>query len=147
EPEPELVDTGAFDGDAYFDVEVEYGKTTCEDVLARFTITNRGDRATLVVIPQLWFRNTWSWGDEIPKPSLHRGGKDFVVADHVHLGRRVLYAENAQRILFTENETNKRAVFGIENDGPYTKDAFHRAIVRGERNATNPRDEGTKCGA
>jgi hypothetical protein len=146
EREPELFDTGAFDDDAYFDVGVEYGKTTAEDVLVRFTITNHGERASLVVIPQLWFRNTWSWGDDTPKPNLHRGGKDFVVTDQVHLGRRFLYAENASRILFTENETNKRAVFGIDNPQPYVKDAFHRAIIKGERNATSSRDEGTKCG-
>ncbi len=145
--EPELEDMGVFDDDAYFDVVVEYAKTTCEDVLVRLTITNRGERARLVVLPQLWFRNTWSWGDESPKPKLYRGGKDFVVTEQMHLGRRFFYADNASRMLFTNNESNKRALFGIANDGPYTKDAFHRAIVQGQADATNPRDEGTKCAA
>jgi hypothetical protein len=145
--EPELYDLGMFDDDAYFDVEVEYGKTTCEDVLVRLTITNRGDRAKLTVLPQLWFRNTWSWGDETPRPTMYRGGKDFVVTEQAHLGRRLFYAENAKRILFTENETNKQALWGTKNDKPYTKDAFHRLVVKGEASATNTREEGTKIGA
>jgi len=147
DPEPELESLGAFDDDAYFDVQIEYAKTTCEDVLVRLTITNRGPRARIVVLPQLWFRNTWSWGDDGAKPSMHRGGKDFVVTDQQHLGRRFFYAENAHRILFTENETNKKALWNVANDGPYTKDAFQRAVVHGDASATNPRDEGTKCAA
>ena len=147
EGEPELVDLGAFDDDAYFDVEIEYAKGSCEDVLARVTVMNRGDRARIVVLPQMWFRNTWSFGDDGPKPSAYRGGKDFVVTEQPHLGRRFFHAEGAGRILFTENETNKKALFGVENAQPYVKDAFHRAIVSGDASATCPRDEGTKVGA
>jgi hypothetical protein len=147
DPEPELADTGAFDGDAYFDVEVEYAKGSCEDVLARITVTNRGDAARIVVLPQMWFRNTWSFGDEGPRPNAYRGGKDFVVAEQPHLGRRFFHAEGARRILFTENETNKKAVWGNDNAQPYVKDAFHRAIVNGDEKATCPRDEGTKFAA
>jgi hypothetical protein len=147
DPEPELMGTGAFDEDAYFDVTVEYAKGGCEDVLMRISVVNRGAPARIVVLPQLWFRNTWSFSDDGQKPTLYRGGKDFVVTEQVHLGRRFLYAENVQRILFTENETNVRAVYGAENKQPYVKDAFHRAIVHGEAAATSPRDEGTKCGA
>ncbi len=150
--EPELEDMGVFEGDQYFDVQVEYAKGGCEDVLIQFTITNRGDRARLVVVPQLWFRNTWSWGDDPavigPRPNLYRGGKDFVITEHAHLGRRLLYADGASRILFTDNDTNKRALgWNVDNERPCTKDAFHRAIVKGETNATNPREEGTKVGA
>jgi len=149
--EPELEDMGVFEGDEYWDVEVEYAKGGCEDVLVKLTVTNRGERARLVVLPQLWFRNTWSWGDDPtvigPRPNMYRGGKDFVITEQVHLGRRLLYADGASRILFTDNDTNKRALGWGENERPYTKDAFHRAIVKGDANATNSRDEGTKVGA
>ncbi|HSQ67093.1 MAG TPA: glucosidase [Polyangiaceae bacterium] len=145
DPEPELMDTGVFDGDAYFDVFVEYGKASTEDVLVKLTIVNRGPDAELLVLPQLWFRNTWSWGDAAAKPNLYRGGKDFVVTEQEHLGRRLCYAEGAEQILFTENETHKKAAFGVEDEQPYVKDAFHRWVVNGDKEAVSPREEGTKC--
>ncbi len=145
EPEPELLDTGVFDGDAYVDVFVEYAKGDVEDVLMRVTVVNHGPETTLDVLPSLWFRNTWSWGEKEPRPNLYRGGKNFVVTEQDHLGRRFLYAEGEGDVLFTENETNTEALYGSKNRTPHVKDAFHRFVVNGEAGAVNRREEGTKC--
>ena len=154
-PEPELLDTGAFDGDRYFDVVVEYAKNDTDDLLVRFTITNRGpDARALVALPTLWFRNTWSWteprGD---KPTLRatdaralRDAVAVVESQQAHLGKYFLYAEGPCELLFTENETNCERLFGSKNESPYVKDAFHRAIVERERGAVNPALFGTKVG-
>ncbi len=156
--EYELMDTGIFAEDRYFDVFVEYAKATEEDVLVRVTAHNRGpEPAPLWLLPTLWFRNTWSWGyengpmDDVPgKPSLHAAGDaawPTVVADHPVLGRYLFRAEGAEGLLFTENETNNRRLFGTPNAGPYVKDAFHRALIEGERDAVNPTQEGTRAAA
>ncbi len=115
--EYELLDTGIFDGDRYFDVFVEYAKESPEDLLIRITVANRGpQKAGLVVLPTLWFRNTWSWGDNSAKPVLEQrpGSLDaaVIVASHPDLGVRYLYCEGSATLLFTENETNQERVFG-----------------------------------
>jgi len=147
-PEFELIDTGIFDDDRYFDVFVEYAKAGPDDVLMRITAHNRGpDAATLHVLPQLVFRNTWSWGlrNAGPKPTLDAGDDGEIVARHPDLGTYRLYAEDAGTLLFTENETNVRRLFGdVARPGPF-KDAFHEAVVNGRTEALARAPEGTKA--
>jgi hypothetical protein len=149
EPEYELIDTGVFDQDRYFDVVVEYAKNGPEDVLMQVTVHNRGpDDATIHVLPTLWFRHTWSWAGSEPRPILRadtRNGWTTVAADHHELGRRWLYTAGAVPVLVTGNETNNELIFGTANDTPYVKDGIHRAVVRGDVSAVNPSGTGTKA--
>jgi hypothetical protein len=161
----ELLDTGIFDDDRYFDVSVEYAKASPEDIVIRVTIENRGpDAAPIHLLPHLWFRNTWSWSEPPgPEPRIEPGptGPGFVslLADdrtaipprnlliEYHLGPRYLYVEEGGELLFTDNETNVERALGSGALGrvsrPYAKDAFHRQIIDGE-DATNPAQLGTK---
>ena len=136
-PEYELVDTGAFEESRYFDVEVEYAKADPDDILIRIRVTNCGpERATIDVLPTVWFRNTWSWYGNPARPSLARGnGSSTVALDDPKYGRRFLHCDGTvePKLLFTENETNCERVFGSPSASPYVKDAFHRFIVNGER--------------
>jgi hypothetical protein len=152
DPEPELVDTGVLAEDRYFDVTVEYAKDDTDDVLVRITVHNRGPApAPLTVLPQLWFRNTWSWTTDAPRPELYAlprmGDVQTVETTHEHLGRFWLHAEHADELLFTENETNAVVLYGSPNRSAHVKDAFHEAIVHGKRDAVNPERRGTKVGA
>jgi hypothetical protein len=147
--EYELLDTGVFDGSRYFDVVVEYAKATPEDMLVRVTVHNRGpDRADLRLLPTLWFRNTWSWGDHPTRPSMRQvtdvPGASVVEATHERLGRRWLICAGDHPLLFTENETNSERLSGTPNRSPYVKDAIDRFVVRGEAGAVNPDRTGTK---
>ena len=150
--EYELLDTGVFDDDRYFDVVVEYAKATPEDLLIQITIHNRGpEPAMLHVLPTLWFRNTWSWGEQVARPVLRQaatGDSGTVVAatDPV-LGERFLYAEGAAALLFTENETNTERLFRVPNRTPYVKDGIDACIVHGRQEAVNPAKQGTKVAA
>jgi hypothetical protein len=164
-PEFELLDTGLFDEDKYFDVFVEYAKAGPEDICVRIEAHNRGaDDADLHLIPQLWFRNIWGWGDtrkKEPEISVGPSGKGYVsvVADDTDadglsnlpfkykLGKRYLYAEADAEALFTDNETNAVKIYGPEGDNgrKYVKDGFHRHIVNGE-DSVNPAKTGTKSG-
>jgi hypothetical protein len=149
DPEFELIDTGVFEGNRYFDVTIEYAKATPDDLLMRVTVTNRADEAaTIDVLPTLWFRNTWAWRNGGVKPSLHRVDSDPAVATvevrSPDLGRRWFYADAPFEVLFTDNETNRERLFGKRNPSPYVKDAFHRYVVDGDRHAVNPRNTGTK---
>jgi mannosylglycerate hydrolase MGH1-like protein len=155
EPEYELVDTGVFDGDRYFDVIAEYAKAAENDILVRITVANRGpDEATLHVLPTLWARNTWSWGGKGEghwvKPRLALTPDGAVHADHASLGTyRLDFGEaaggRAPFVLFSENETNTRRHYGTEPSTPYVKDAFHEYVVHGNRDAVNPESHGTKA--
>jgi hypothetical protein len=152
EPEYELVDTGVFDGDRYFDVFVEYAKAAPDDLLIQLTVANRGpEPATLHVLPTLWFRNTWSWGGSAGRPSLRQLAQDgqgaVVGLSDPELGERFLYAEGPGGLLFTENETNSERLFGAPNRTPYVKDAFDRYVVHGSKDAVNPGRTGTKAAA
>jgi len=148
EMEYELLDTGVFDQDRYFDVVVEYAKATPEEILIQITAHNRGpERAALQVLPTLWFRNVWSWGGNGVKPLLRQLAPGVVAATHPDLGRRFLYAEGAKELLFTENETNTARLVHVPNQTPYVKDAFHNFIVYGQREAVNPEQSGTKVAA
>src|SRR5262249_32103968 len=150
QPELELIETGAFDGDRYFDVTVEYAKATPDDVLIRITATNRGPAvAELHVLPTLWFRNTWSWDVGAARPRLHtaggRAGWQAIEADHPTLGRRWLYCEGAADLLFTENETNRARLYGVPNETAYVKAAFNDYVVHRRTDAVNAVGVGTKA--
>ena len=136
--EYELIDTGIFDADRYFDVVVEYAKDGPEDILIRITAHNRGDQpAPLHILPTLWFRNTWSWTARAHRSLLIErapGTAPAIVATHDELGSRTLWCENAPTLLFTENETNNERLFRTANAGPYVKDAFDR-VDRSRRRA------------
>ncbi len=152
DPEFELIDSGVFEGSAYFDVLAEYAKATPDDILIRITVSNRGkEPASIHVLPQLWFRNTWSWGRDgegyWSRPGLRATGPAQVTADHETLGRFVMDAEGPDEMLFTENETNSERLFGAPNQAPHVKDAFHRHVVEGDAGAVNPDLKGTKAAA
>ena len=150
--EYELLDTGIFNEDRYFDVFVEYAKQTPEDILIQISVSNRGpEPATLHVLPTLWFRNTWTWWPDTPKPSLKQvlgpGNAQVVAASHVDLGERYFYVEGDVPLLFTENETNNERIFGTPNASPYVKDGINNYVVQGNRDSVNPKKTGTKCAA
>jgi len=147
QPEYELVDTGIFDDDRYFDVVIEYAKGAADDILLRVTAHNRGpDAAALHLIPQLWFRNTWSWQDGAVRPAL-TASDGAVLAKHPELGDYRWCLEGSPQLLFTDNETNTRRLFGHEGASTWTKDAFHERIVGGRLEAVSPEQRGTKAGA
>jgi len=150
--EYELLDTGVFDDDRYFDVFVEYAKASPEDILIQITVCNRGpERAALEVLPTIWFRNEWSWGGDPSRPRLQAAAKGkakgVISAQHPELGERFLYAEGSPALLFTENETNLTRLLGIANRTPYVKDGIHNYIVHGRKDAVNPKKTGTKASA
>jgi hypothetical protein len=151
QPEFELLDTGVFDGDRYFDVFAEYAKGAPDDLLIRVTVVNRGpEAAALHVLPTLWFRNTWSWGRTgeegcWPKGSI-RQENGTLLASHPGLGHLRLAAETPPAgLLFTDNETNVERLFARPNPGPYVKDAFHSYLIAGRSDAVNPAGEGSKA--
>jgi hypothetical protein len=146
--EYELLDTGVFDQDRYFDVFVEYAKESAEDILVRITVHNRGpEAARLRVLPTLWFRNTWSWDADQPKPALRAVEPGVIQATHHELGAYYLMCDGAQELLFTENESNAGRLWNQPNASPYVKDAFHEYIVSGRKDAVNPAKVGTKAAA
>ena len=146
--EYELLDTGAFNDDRYFDVFVEYAKESPEDILIRITVHNRGpEAARLRVLPTLWFRNTWTWGDGDRKPSLREAGPGAIQASHYELGEYWLHCDGAPELLFTENESNAQRLWGQPNASPYVKDSFHQYIIAGRNSAVNPAKTGTKAAA
>jgi len=150
EMEYELLDTGVFEDDRYFDVEVEYAKASPEDVLVRISVANRGpEQATLHLLPTLWFRNTWAWWPEQGKPSLRAGaprpGVASVETSHTELGEAVLHLDGAPPLLFTGNDTNTTRISGTPGPSPYVKDAFHAFVVEGKEDAVDPSRTGTKA--
>ena len=150
--EYELLDTGLFNEDRYFDVFVEYAKQTPEDILIQITVCNRGpEPATLHILPTLWFRNLWTWGPGTPKPVLKQArGSDTsrtIAASHTLLGERYLYCQGDVPLLFTENETNNERIFATANAGPYVKDGINNYVVNGKEDAVNPQNTGTKAAA
>src|SRR5271170_4407085 len=146
-PEFELLDTGIFDDDRYFDVFVEYAKAGPEDLLMRVTVHNRGpEAATIHLLPQLWFRNTWSWKQDLAKPELSSTYHGVIVAKHAELGSFYFYSAGKPEILLCDNETNVRRLYGRNGVSGYFKDAFHDFIVNGNQSAVNPSHIGTKAG-
>jgi hypothetical protein len=149
-----LIDSGAFADNRYWDVEVLYAKAAPDQIHIRILATNRGEQeATLWLLPQLWFRNTWSWSEDAAKPLLQAmtpppGAAWAVQAEHPTLGSYTLCGRQPAVPLYTENETNLELLWGGRNAGPYVKDAFHRYLAQGERKAVNPLQQGTKfCAA
>ncbi len=151
QPEYELLDTGAFNENRYFDVFVEYAKAGVDDLLIKFTVANRGpEAANLRLLPTVWFRNTWSWGDEKSRPELHRvpsASNPAIELNHPQLGKRWLHCDGSPELLFTENETNARKLWGVENRSAYVKDGINDYIVHGASEAVNPEHRGTKAAA
>jgi len=155
DPEYELVDTNVFDEDRYFDITVEYAKGSPNDILIRITATNHGpEEAPLALLPTLWFRNYWSWGrSDDPPPRIVAEGARTLVAEHPGLGVfRLQMARNGfdlhrapPEMIFTENESNRRRLWDVDNQSPYVKDAFHRYVVNRDVDAVNPRRVGTKA--
>jgi hypothetical protein len=157
-PEFELIDAlrGAFAQQRYFDVFIEYAKADQEDILCRITAVNRGpDPAPIHVLPHLWFRNTWSWGYDRPRPEARAVRPGVVRAWERHLGERWWYVDGDVPLLFTENETNYERLFGVPNPSPdpsassgqTVKDGIHEAVVHGRMDRVNPAQVGTKVAA
>ncbi|PIG90665.1 glucosidase [Gloeocapsopsis sp. IPPAS B-1203] len=148
DPEFELLDTGIFDSDRYFDVFVEYAKNTDEDILIKIKVINRSsEEKTLHLLPTLWFRNTWSWEENAQKPILKKIQSDvfsLVEAAHPTLGERWLYCDQSPELLCTENETNSQRLFGEPNKSPYVKDGINDYVIHGKKEAVNPEQVGTK---
>ena len=174
ESEFELLDTGVFNENRYFDVVVEYAKADPKDILIQISVTNRGpETKTIQVLPHLWFRNTWSWGEDVEKPQLKLAQKqtDFSVVEAANskYGTSWLYCDRSpspkgsagedpvdestesstgtSSLLFTENETNFKKLFGADNSTPYVKDGIHNYVVHGQTDAVNPAQKGTKFAA
>ncbi|MDQ1333553.1 MAG: hypothetical protein QG552_503 [Thermodesulfobacteriota bacterium] len=151
-PEYELLDTGVFNQDRYFDVFVEYAKASPEDILIQITVHNRGpEQATLQLLPTLWFRNEWSWGEDVARPVLSQLAQDktggIAALSHQGLGESFFYAEGASALLFTENETNTQHLVGTPNPSPYVKDGINNFIIHNKTDAVNPEKKGTKVSA
>ncbi len=150
EAEFELVDTGLFDEDAYFDVFVEYAKAGCDDIAVRITAVNRSvETAPLHILPTVWFRNQWSWFDHPPKPVMtaRADGIAAVAIEQKDLGSMSLRCQGSPELLFTENETNFGSLYGGTNPSPYVKDGIGRFVTRSETGAVNPDKTGTKAAA
>src|SRR3984957_14812436 len=150
--EYELLDTGIFDQDRYFDVFVEYAKGSPEDILVQITVWNRGpEAATLHVLPTLWFRNEWSSSTESGRPELRQTtssrAANVIEAAQEQLGTRYLSCDGQPTLLFTENETNTQRIFGVSNRSPYVKDSINDYIIHGKEEAVNPEKKGTKASA
>jgi hypothetical protein len=151
-PEYELLDTGIFDEDRYFDVFVEYAKAEAEDILIRITAFNRGpEAAPLDILPTIWFRNTWSWGFETPRPRLRvydgLPGTSVIQVRHYDMPLRWLVCSGEPELLFCENETNLERLYGVENESAFVKDGINDYVVNGVRESVNPLRIGTKAAA
>jgi hypothetical protein len=161
--EYQIINTGVFDEDRYWDIFIETAKESedPEELLFRVTAWNRGpEPAPLHIVPQIWFRNTWSWGHEAAgkKPSIRQIGETVAHSKHHRLGERYIQLSPSPgvgpsgedvhpKFLFTDNDTNYKALYSGKNPQPYVKDAFHRYIVDGEKRAVNPKKAGTKSAA
>ncbi|HEY1770579.1 MAG TPA: hypothetical protein VGG02_10035 [Chthoniobacterales bacterium] len=152
EPEFEIWDTGVLRENRFFDITIEYAKNAPDDLFVRATITNRGpETASLDLLPTLWFRNTWSWGEDERRPNLRVGISPktwtTIEASHHSLGEYQCFFEDAPELLFTENDSNLQRLFGVPNQAPFVKDAFHEVVVRQNRAAINLERVGTKAAA
>src|SRR3984957_7825933 len=147
-PEYELIDTGVFADDRYFDVFVEYAKATADDVLIQITVANRGPEAAILhLLPHLWYRNTWSWGTAATKPALAVAADNAISAKNPHMGSYLLRTEGRPTLVFCENETNFERLYSVPNPSPYRKDGIHEWLTGKDANAVNPAQTGTKSAA
>ncbi len=151
--EYELLDTGVFNDQRYFDVTMEYAKASPDDILIRIRIDNRGPEPWLLhLLPTVWFRNAWSWGRTgegySPEPAIRQVDATHLSCEHASLGKFTFEAlTGSPQFLFTGNETNSEKLYGSPNKAPYVKDAFDRYVVHGEHDAVNPQQVGTKAAA
>ena len=147
----ELVDTGAFDDNRYFDVFIEYAKAAPDDILVRIEAINRGpESAPLHLLPTIWFRNTWAWGLDPRRPRLRRDATAEIAAinlNHYYYGKRWLYCESDPELLFTENESNHSRLFSAENAASFVKDGINDYLIHKALNGVNPESSGTKAAA
>ena len=145
-PEYELIDTGIFDQNEYFDIFIEYAKSSQEDILIRITVTNKSStEAPLILLPTIWFRNTWSWGYDDYRPQLNGADSNQIKIDHKELTVKNLYAKKADQVLFCDNETNNQRLFQSKNSGQFCKDGINDFIINGTADAVNPERKGTKA--
>ncbi len=153
QPEYELMDTGVFDEDEYFDVFIEYAKADADDICIKITAHNRGNEAApLHILPTVWFRNRWSWYDKAEKPTMRevKSAAENLAAIHLSeekTGDYILTCEGSSNLLFTENETNYQKLFGGANDSKYAKDGINDYVIKGDEHAINPQQTGTKAAA
>jgi hypothetical protein len=147
-PEYELIDTGAFNESRYFDVFVEYAKADPDEILIQITAFNRGpDETPLHLLPQVWFRNTWSWDQGAAKPRISAASPNQFQIHHPDLGDYRLYAEAPTELLFCDNDTNTPKLYGSPSTGQFFKDGFHDYLIKGNARALNPDQVGTKAAA
>ncbi len=148
DPEFELIDSGVFGDDRYADLFVEYAKAGPEDILVRFTVTNRGQEVAVVhLLPMVWFRNTWSWGYSGDRPAMRAQGNTVITLEHSVLGTYRLYCDEGAKLLFCENDSHPQPAHGVDGGQTYFKDGINDYIVAGDMNAVNPRRRGTKAAA
>ncbi|WP_226065157.1 MGH1-like glycoside hydrolase domain-containing protein [Kaistella polysaccharea] len=145
-PEYELLDTGIFDQNEYFDVFIEFAKASQEDILIKITVTNKTTTdAPLILLPTIWFRNTWSWGYDDYRPELKATDSNQITINHKELPIKNLYASQAQDVLFCDNETNNQRLYHSKNDGKYCKDGINDYVINGTKTSINPNKIGTKA--
>lgn len=147
EPEYELLDTGIFNENKYFDIYIEYAKENSEDIFIKINAVNRGrETAALTILPTIWFFNFWQFGYSGAMPLIENSGKDSLKITHPKLGTYYVYFTHTDDVLFTENETNTERLFGKKNASPFVKDAFHDGVIKGENfQALKDKMRGTKC--
>ena len=146
QPEFELIDTGIFNEDKYFDVFVEYAKAGANDILVKITVHNRGNEdASLHILPTIWFRNTWAWGYDDYKPQMMSSNNGDIIINHKTLGNFTLYSDNKTELLFCDNESNNKKLYGSENASHYCKDGINEFLVNGNESAINVNQQGTKA--
>lgn len=145
EPEYELIDTGIFDHNEYFDIFIEYAKESQNDILVKLTVVNKsGKQAPLVILPTVWFRNTWNLGYDDYKPQLSAEEADHIKVSHKDLEIRNIYARQSAKVLFCDNETNNERLYGSSNESKYCKDGINTFVMTGDSQAVSP-DAGTKA--
>lgn len=146
EPEYELIDTGIFDRNEYFDIFIEYAKESQNDILVKLTIVNKSENeAPLVILPTLWFRNTWNWGYDDYQPKMNSEDAGIIEINHKNLEVKNLYARQSEKVLFCDNETNNERLYQSSNVSKYTKDGINDFVINGNSQAVNPKDFGTKA--
>ncbi|MEP6749247.1 MAG: glucosidase [Bacteroidota bacterium] len=148
QPEFELIDTGIFNGDKYFDVFTEYAKANINDILIKITVHNRGkEDAALNVLPTIWFRNTWAWGYDNYKPQMTSSNSGDIIISHKNLDPFTLHLDQKTTLFFCDNESNNKKLYGCDNTGAYCKDGINEMLVHGNDKAVNIRQQGTRAAA
>ena len=146
DPEYELIDTGILDQNEYFDIFIEYAKERSNDILVKLTVINKSEKeAPLIILPTIWFRNTWNWGYDNYKPQLSSEEATSVKVDHKDLEIKNIYAKQSEKTLFCDNETNNERLYQSPNESKYTKDGINDFVINGNSQSVNPKDIGTKA--